>query len=78
MTEQEMTTIAAAIRLLSNLGMLDIVIGNHVQPAQLYQSNYGPLTFTENKKTGEFFYLLADSSIPVKLDELFFTMRILS
>jgi hypothetical protein len=77
MTEAEMQTIAAAVRLLSNHGMLEFKVGTcPVQPARSKQSFVGPLTLAEEKATGNLIYLLANSSLPVRLDELTFRMTL--
>jgi hypothetical protein len=74
MTETEMQTIAAAVRLLSNHGMLEIKVGKSIIPAMLNQSRVGPLTLAAEKTTGDLAYLIADSGIAVRLEDLTFRM----
>jgi DNA-binding transcriptional regulator YhcF (GntR family) len=77
MTEVEMQTIAKAVRILSLNGLLEIKLGRGtIIPASENRPTYGPLTFAEVKATGEFLYLLADSSIPIRLEELEFRMTL--
>jgi hypothetical protein len=74
--ESEMDTITAAVRLLSNHGMLNIVVGENVFPAKKNMCRVGPLTSATNRKTGENVWLWADSMIPVRPDELAFTLEL--
>jgi hypothetical protein len=76
--QEAMYTIAKAIRILSNGGMLDIKIGKTVIPACHSQSKVGPLTPAVNNQTGEDVFLIADSGLTVGFDGLKFTMEYLS
>jgi hypothetical protein len=80
MTQTEMQTIAQAVRTLSHAGMLEVKIGKSLITAAENRPVIGPLTVGEITKggnpTGELVYLLSDSSLPVKLDELSFRMTI--
>lgn len=78
LTEAEMQTIAAAVRLLSNHGMLEIKSGKSIIPAMLNQSRVGPLTVAKSRDTGEIVYLIADSTIPVQPEGLTFRMTLLT
>jgi hypothetical protein len=76
MTEAEMQTVAAAVRLLSIHGLMQIKIGKTLITAEENTPRFGPLTFAEVRKTGEFVWLWADSGITIRPDELKFRMTL--
>ncbi len=72
LTVTEMDTIATAIHLLSQRGILTIKAGEKVIEGP---QKVGPLTIGKHK-SGELTLLVADSSMPISIDELQFTMEL--
>jgi hypothetical protein len=78
MTEAQMQTVADAVRILSLAGKMSVKIGKTNIPARENTPRVGPLTVATMKSTGEFVFLLADSGIVQRLEELEFNMTIKS
>lgn len=72
--ELVMMQVAAAVRTLSNLGVLEFEIGGVVTKPT--SQRYGPLTVATNRKTGELGYLWCDSSVGLKPEDLTFRMTL--
>jgi hypothetical protein len=75
LNENEMYKVAAAVRTLTDLALLEIEIGVGGPVSKSYP-NIGPLTVAEHKKTGELTFLWCDSYISVKPEDLTFRMTL--
>jgi hypothetical protein len=76
LTQEEMDTVAKAVRILSLNGLLSIKIGKLVIPAEENNPTFGPLTPATLKSTGEEVFLWCDSGLYQTLDSLEFRMTV--
>jgi hypothetical protein len=76
LTQEEMDTVAKAVRILSLNGLMSIKLGKTIVPADENSPIVGPLTPATLKSTGEEVFLWCDSGLYQTLDSLEFRMTV--